>query len=212
MSDNVKTGVYVQNEDEFKVDIKTTISASDKALFVKIATSLLFDEDENYYSILKDMAFDFALVATFTNIHTDYILESDDVYKEIEDLLEDTNIADIIIANAGVELINDLKKSVDENIEYRTGIHKNMVMDGLGKLLDTLDNKISNFNFELNDNDAANILETLTNVSSSVNMDNIIEAFSKTDMYKKKWEQIAAEKESEELQNGSKTPILSPIV
>lgn len=203
MADNVKTGVYTKNEDEFKLDIKTSLSAGEKALFVKVATNLLFDEDGNYYSILKDMMFEFALAVMFTNLDTDYIFESDDVYEEVEELIGSSNIADIVIANAEIGLIDSLRKSVDENIEYRTGIRKNTVSESLSNLLNTLDEKVSNFNFNLNDDNVADILSAMTNISSEVNMEKILEAYSKTDMFKNKWEQLVEEKN---------TTALSPTV
>ena len=215
MTDNMKTGVYTFDDEDSNFNFSTTISAGDKMVFVKAVTDLLFDIDGNYYSIAKDLIFDFMLVTMFTDIDTMFVLETVDdkdnidLYDEIEELLDGNSIVDIIKANAESGLIEELAKGVNDNIEYRTGIHKNPISESLSNLIDTLNKKVANFNFDLNDDNVADILKTMTNISEEVNMEKILDAYSKTDMFKNQWANAIAQKNG----GGEATlSLLSPTV
>lgn len=55
----------------------------------------------------------------------------------------ETNIIDIVKANAFPTLFDELNKAVDDSISYLTGIHKNPINNALSSLLSTLERKIN---------------------------------------------------------------------
>ena len=100
--------------------------------------------------------------------------------EQIEEFLDDTNIVEIVKANVDKKLIVELEKAVDENIEYRTGIHKNTLEDALTSLLHTVEQKI-------NDVDTEGMMEMamkLNSISDELTPERMLQAYSETDMFK----------------------------
>lgn len=187
MSDYVKSSVYTRNGRDFSFNFKTSLRASEKVYFVNAVSELLIDD--NYNSILRDLIFDFFIIDVFTNVDTSwaYANEEDenkaekiDIVREMEGLVYETNIVDIVIANAEIGLIKELCHALDLNIEYRTGIHRNMIEESLSSLINTFEKKIADIDFE-------NIMEMsqmLSGISGELTADKILEAYAKSDMYK----------------------------
>lgn len=170
-----KTGVYTRNNEEISFDFDISLRAIDKVKFVKFVTDSLVDEDYNY--ILKDMIFDFGIIYIFTNVNVEHYLNSIDM---IEDLLNETNIVKIVKANAEIGLIEELHQAVDYNIEYKTGIHRNVIEESLASLLDTVDQKISNIDTD----SMMEMAQVMSGISGELTADKILEAYSKSDMHK----------------------------
>lgn len=175
---NVKTGAYTYKNESIPFNFYTELRAVDKIKFINAVCDTLIDT--NYYSVIRDLVFDFQIVNVFTDVVVPEFQDSPSPISIIEEFLDDTNIVEIVKANVDKKLIAELEKAVDENIEYRTGIHKNTLEDALTSLLHTVEQKI-------NDVDTEGMMEMamkLNSISDELTPERILQAYSETDMFK----------------------------
>lgn len=175
---NVKTGAYTYKNESIPFNFYTELRAVDKIKFINAVCDTLIDT--NYYSVIRDLVFDFQIVNVFTDVVVPELQDSPSPISIIEEFLDDTNIVEIVKANVDKKLIAELEKAVDENIEYRTGIHKNTLEDALTSLLHTVEQKI-------NDIDTEGMMEMamkLNSISDELTPERILQAYSETDMFK----------------------------
>ncbi len=182
-----KTGVYTYNGEDHMFEFKTYLSASEKVYFVNSVSNLLIGE--NYNSVLRNLLADFFIIDVFTNVDTSWIFAGEeddnaniDVLGEMENLVYGTNIVEIVKSNDEYGIIEELEGSLDLNIEYRTGIHKNPITESLARLINTFEKKVGDF-----DMDGQNLMElasVLGGVSDEFTMENLLNAYAKSDMYK----------------------------
>lgn len=209
--------VYTRNNEEMHFNFNISLRASDKVKFVKFVTNSLVDEDYNY--ILKDMIFDFGIIYVFTDVDVSHILsdECEDSLGMIEDMLDETNIVEIVKMNAELGLIEELRQAVDYNIEYKTGIHRSVIAESLGSLLDTIEEKI----FNIDTDGMMEMAKVMSGMSGELTADKILEAYSKSDMYKNQYKQLVEKQEKHNAKsdkfkvvksdkNESSSPVLSP--
>lgn len=175
-----KDAVYQRNGENFAFDFYTSLSAKNKVEFVNFVTGSLIDD--NYNHVLKDLIFDFGIICIFTDVDVSYILngECDDTITAIEELISETNIVDIVKANADFGVIEELTESVDLNIEYKTGIHRNLIDESLSSLIKTLEKNIVNIDM----NEIISVGQMLSGISSELTPAKILDAFAETDIYK----------------------------
>ena len=188
MIGNAKMGVYTRNGEKYNFDFFTVLPVSEKVKFINMVTSLVVGD--NYYSVLRDMMFDYAIISVFTDVDTSNIDKSDIPLTLIENLLNETDIVEIVRNNVDYVVLEELSKAVDDNISYLTGIHKNSISESLGNLINTIESKISGIDTE-NMMETANIIRGL---GGEFTMDKMIEAFSKTDMFKDNYRQVLQDK------------------
>lgn len=175
---NVKTGAYTYKNESIPFNFYTELRAVDKIKFINAVCDTLIDT--NYYSVIRDLVFDFQIINVFTDVVVPELQDSPSPISIIEEFLDDTNIVEIVKANVDKKLIAELEKAVDENIEYRTGIHKNTLEDALTSLLHTVEQKI-------NDVDTEGMMEMamkLNSISDELTPERILQAYSETDMFK----------------------------
>ena len=175
---NVKTGAYTYKNESVPFNFYTELRAVDKIKFINAVCDTLIDT--NYYSVIRDLVFNFQIVNVFTDVVVPELQDSPSPISIIEEFLDDTNIVEIVKANVDKKLIAELEKAVDENIEYRTGIHKNTLEDALTSLLHTVEQKI-------NDVDTEGMMEMamkLNSISDELTPERILQAYSETDMFK----------------------------
>lgn len=190
MNKNVKMDVYTRNGEEFPFNFYTALRVSDKVKFVNSVTSQVVSD--TYNAVIRDLMFQYAIVDIFTDVDIAYIQTSDSPLELIEDLLEETNIVDIVVANAAVGLIAELNKAVDDNIEYLTGIHRNSINEGLGRLLDTVERKIADMDMS----ELMKAAQVINGIQGEFTMDKMLESYSKSDMFKERYDQMLAERAS----------------
>lgn len=188
MNKNVKMGVYTRNGEEFPFNFYTALRVSDKVKFVNSVTSQVVSD--TYNAVIRDLMFQYAIVDIFTDVDIAYIQTSDSPLELIEELLEETNIVDIVVDNAAVGLIAELNKAVDDNIEYLTGIHRNPINEGLGRLLDTVERKIADMDMS----ELMKAAQVINGIQGEFTMDKMLESYSKSDMFKEKYDQMLAER------------------
>lgn len=175
---NVKTGAYTYKNESIPFNFYTELRAVDKIKFINAVCDTLIDT--NYYSVIRDLVFDFQIVNVFTDVVVPELQDSPSPISIIEEFLDDTNIVEIVKANVDKKLIAELEKAVDENIEYRTGIHKNTLEDALTSLLHTVEQKINNVDTE----GMMEMAMKLNSISDELTPERILQAYSETDMFK----------------------------
>lgn len=178
---NAKTGVYVYNGEDFEFNFVTSIPASMKINFVdSVVDALVDDNGKNYNSIIRDLIFDFYIVVGMTDVDVTDIVNNGNV-DAIEEFINDTNIVEIVKANAEKGFIQALSDAVDVNLEYRTGVKIDPISKALASLLNTIENKIPEFDID----EIMSASEILSNISGELNAENLLEAYSKSDIFKK---------------------------
>lgn len=178
----VKLGTYTDmNGDSVDFNFVYRPSLRGKIDFVKSLTGTIVGED--YLYVARDVFFDFHLIDIFTDVDTSWAFIEDDgvdVISNIEKFVRDTNIADIVKENMGRVIVAELEKSVELDIEYRTGIHSNPVAESLGNLLDTIERKVDGFDLE----SMMDVAQKLSDITGSLTPEKMLEAYANTDMFK----------------------------
>ena len=197
---NIKTGTYINynnNEESYNFDFATDLSAYRKMMFVNYVVNSIID-DNRYDFIVRDIIFDFGLVAILTNIDTSFINQRDDEGNPInpiifiEQFLETTNVVDIVKANMEVGLLGELNKAVDKAIEYKTGIHPSPLNDALANLVNTLEKKVNEFDM----GSMMEMAQKFASMTGDLNVDNVVNAYLNSDVHKKNLDEIAKSKKS----------------
>lgn len=190
-----KMGVYTRNGFEFPFYFRTSLRAIDKMRFVDAVTNLVVGD--NYNSVIRDMIFNFNIINIFTDVDISDITdpENDDAINMIEDLLDETNIVEIVMANAQTGLIAELNKAVDDNIAYRTGIHKNPLTESLSNLVNTIERKLDGI-----DTDAMmKAAQIFSGMTGELTPERMLDAYANSDMFKLNREQMIADRMQHEM-------------
>lgn len=175
-----KNAVYKYGEDEFQFDFYTSLSMNDKVTFVNSVSYLLVGD--NYNFVLKDILFDLFVVKIFTNVNVSSIISSNTIVDDAEKFLSETNIVEIVKANAEAGVIDELERAIDLNIEYKTGIHRNIISESIANLINTIEKKIGDFTID--SDSLMGMMDVLSGMSNELTMDNLLDAYARSDMYK----------------------------
>ena len=189
MNRNIKMGVYTRNGEEVSFNFYTSLSAYNKMRFVNNVTNLVVGD--NYNSVIKDMIFNFMIIEVFTDVDTTDINNSDDAINMIEQFLDETNIVDIVKENIQPGLISELKKAVDDNIEYRTGVHKNPVADSISNLLNTIERKLDGIDTE----SMIEASKVFSGMTGELTAENMLNAYENSDMFKRNYKKLIEDRE-----------------
>lgn len=196
MMNNIKTGTYFYNDENYNFNFSTDLSASNKAVFVRTVVDTIVD-DTGYDSVLRDIIFDYATISMFTNIDTSFLNvvdEKGDVVTDIdmlEDFLLSTNIVEIVKANAFPTLFDELNDAVNKSIQYRTGIHPSPLSDALSSLLSTLEKKIN----EVDLDSMMGMAQKLASMTGEeFTMKNLVKEYIESDVHKQNLAEIAEAK------------------
>jgi hypothetical protein len=197
MINEMKNGVFTYNDESYDFVFSTSLSAYDKLVFVKTVVDSLVDNN-GYYSVIRDLIFDFVIIQTFTNVDTSFINNEDDNGNKIsqiiiiEHFLEKSNIVDIVKANMDVGLLDELNRSIDLNIQYLTGIHTNPLGDAVSNLVSTLEKKINDVDL----NGMMGMAQKFIGMTEDFTLENIVNAYMNGDIHKKNLAEIEEAKES----------------
>ena len=187
----IMTGTYVYNDETCGFNFYTDLTIANKLLFVNSVVDLLVD-GKNYNSTIRDLLFDFFLIDVMTDVDMSELKESDSFLKDVEVLLEETNIVDIVKANAKIGLIAELNKAIDLNVEYKTGIHPNPLNEALTSLINTLESKIN----EVDLNSMMEMVNVFSGMTGELTPESIVNAYMQSDMHKKNLEEIEESKKN----------------
>lgn len=189
MMKETKQGIYIYGEKSYEFTFETNLSISEKAKFVNSVVSLVVNR-EDYNPVIRDLIFDFYTIEFFTYIDTTELRQSDNFLDDVEDFLLETNVVEIVKANAFPTLFDELNKAVDKSIEYKTGIHPSPVADALSSLFSTLEKKVNEFDM----NSAMEMAQKFAGITGDLTVDNVVNAYIKSDVHKKNLDEIAKSK------------------
>lgn len=180
---NTQVGIYYTEENneiiENEFSYYTDLRATDRVSFVNSVVDTIV-QDGIYAGTIKDMIFDFMLVKFFTDIPVEEMEKKPNFLNDIEEFVYGTSVVTTLYGSIRPGLIDELRKSVDENIAYRTGIRISVVENAVASLLNTLENRMA----EIDPEDIAKIAQMASNMNDSFTPDAIIEAYQKTDAFK----------------------------
>lgn len=191
MMKEMKNGVFTYNDESYNFDFKTSLSANDKQFFVKAVIDNLVSDDL-YDVVIKDLIFDFMIVAVFTNIDTSFINIKDDDGSDInpiiiiEHFLEETNVVDIVKENMSDGLLDELNRAVDLNIQYLTGINTNSFSEAVANLLSTIKNKVE----EVDLDSITGMAQKFAGMTEDFTLENIVNAYMNSDIHKENLAEI----------------------
>ena len=185
---NVMMGVYTRGEELIDFNFGTDLSAFNKQKFVNSVVNLIVDE-KTYNSVLRDLVFDFYVINMLTDVDIDG-LEEDSFVDSVEKFLEETNIVDIVKANAVPTLFDELNNAVDKSIEYLTGIHSSPLNEALASLVNVLEKKVN----EVDLASAMGMAKKFAEMTGKLTEEGIVNAYINSDMYKKNLDEIAESK------------------
>ena len=192
MMKETRQGTYIYGEEDYAFEFYTDLTISDKLTFVNSVVDVVVDEDY-YNSIIKDLMFDYMVVKVFTNVDTSFLVTVDEDGNTItninllEDFLYETNIVDIVRANASFTLFDELNNAIDKSIQYKTGIQPNPLNNALSNLLSTLERKIDTFDMDK----AMEMANKFSGMTEDFTPENIVKAYLETDTHKENLEEIA---------------------
>lgn len=176
MEMNMKTGTYTHNDELYNFKFYTNLSVKNKALFVNTVTNYIVD-DTSYNSVLRDVIFGYVTIMKFTDIDVSFLIDDETKTLNI-DLLEDfllsTNIVEIIKANAYPTLFDELNTAVNKSIEYKTGIHPNLISDAIVGLIGKIEKKIDGIDLE----SMMDMARVFGNMGEEFTSENIVNAYS----------------------------------
>ena len=176
---DIKTGLYTHNGVEHTFTFKTNLRASEKVRFISDVINTIID-NSIYFSVLRDMMFDFEIVRMFTDIDVNYLSTSKSAIDDIEKFLEDTNIVEIVLANVDATVINELNKAVNDNIQYRTGIKHNTIEDAVTNLIKTIEKQFSGIDTK----QLMDYAQKISGIAGDLKAENIVNEYLNSDAYK----------------------------
>lgn len=198
MSTNIKTktGVYTCGENDYEFEFKTSLTARDKVNFVASVVETVVGD--HYLSVLRGIAFDFCVIEFMTDVDTSEVTEAPNSIDAMEQFVNETNIVEIVEAFNN-DLINDLNKAVDLDIEYKTGIHVNPIGEALSSLLNTVEEKVNS----LDVSSMSEIADALSGISGEMTADKFLAAYANSDLMKKRFEDAVekSEKHAEKVED-----------
>ena len=186
---NVMTDTYIKGDELINFNFGTNLSTAEKLRFVNSIVDILVDE-RRYNSVIRDLVTDFYIIDIFTDVDTVELKQSPNFVNDVEQFLEETNIVDIVKANASPTLFNELNKAIDNSIEYLTGIHFNPLNEALASLVSTFDSKVNEY-------DMGNMMamaQKFVGMTDKLTPESVVNAYIESDMHKKNLEEIAESK------------------
>lgn len=177
---NIKTGVYTYNNEIYDFEFGTDLTMAERVGFVNSVVDLVVDDlNKKYNSIIRDLIFDFYVIDIMTNIDTTKFKTSPAFLDDVEEFLENTNIIDIVKANAFPHLFDELNKAIDNSIEYITGIHQNPFSEALAGLVNTLEKKIN----EVDLDSMMGMAQKFAGMTEELTIDNVMKAYINSDVH-----------------------------
>ena len=142
--------------------------------------------DKDFYSVLKDLFFSFEIIDVFTDVDLSEINDSVDAISSVDDFVNNSNIVEIVKANARAGLIEELEEAVDFDISYRTGIHVNSITTALTKLINTVNSQVKDLDMAT----MVDFAESVNGISENLTADSIVKAYINSGLYKKNHSEI----------------------
>lgn len=184
-------GTYMRNDESYNFGFYKDLSVANKLKFVDAVVSILVD-DTHYNSVIRNLVFDFYTIDIMTDVDVTELKESYAFLDDVEQFLDETNIVDIVRANASSTLFDELNKAVDDSIAYLTGIHPNPLNNALASLVNTLEKKIN----EVDLDSMMDMVQKFAGMTEDFTVENAINTYMESDYHKKNLAEIEEAKRS----------------
>lgn len=182
MNNEIKTGVYTIDDNDTPFAFYTSLNAYRKSQFVVSVSNILVGDNYNY--VIRDLAFDFCVVAIFTDIDTTDVQDADDGITAMEEFVDKFKpVIDIVKENVEDGVFDELNTAIDLNIEYRTGIHVNPISHSIASLLDTIERQVDGVDL----NSMMDLAKSMAGISDELTADKLLDAYAKTNIFKEHW-------------------------
>lgn len=182
-------GTYFKGEESFNFNFYTDLSSAMKLKYVNSVVEILIDE-YHFNSIIRDLISDFYIVDIFTDIDMTEFKNSPAFLNDVEQLLEETNIADIVKANMKDGLLDELNKAVNLSVSYRTGIHINPLNEALASLVSTLESKVN----EVDLTSMMDMVQKFAGMTGELTPESVMNAYMNSDFHQSNLAEIEESK------------------
>lgn len=193
---NIINATYKYNGKEYDYSIYTNVDEVKKQAFVNTVVKMIVT-DEGYQMFLREKIFYFQLISVFTDIFTNSQLEIRErgfILQEVFDFIDNTSVIKTILDNLDTNVFDELIEAVNISIEYKTGIHRNPITEGLGHLIETVEKK-----FEKIDVDSLiGFANAVKDIPDELTAKKIIEAYASVNSFKT----LVSETSEEKIKNG----------
>lgn len=182
MSEYTNVGTFTYEGNEYQFGFNTFLTKSQTIDFVQqVADAVVVDG--NYYGFLTDLVFDCNIIRFFTDVDiakfADGIDDTSEVVDFAEKFVNKSNISNIVRAYAEPGYIALLREFVDRNIEYKTGIHGNIIEEKIASFISTINDKIGSLDIEK----TMNAVVSLSKMSGDFTPDKILSAFANSNAF-----------------------------
>lgn len=188
MDEKIYRATYVNPSDGEKREYSywTDISALNKSMLVRTVVELVVN-DGFYDGLLRDVFFKQAIIAAFTDVEmgvpdensTSKMIDTSTIEK-VESFVEQSGIAETVMANMKPGVLSSIIKSIDENIEYKTGVQQHGLEKSLTELIERLTEKVNAMDVgSLND-----VLGKVAAMQGDFTPEKVLDAYMSTDMFK----------------------------
>lgn len=175
---NIMKSTYFMDGQEKDFNFRTSLTASRICEFVNfVAESIILD---SYYSHLKNIVFDYAIVKFMTDVDTIEIDESENEIDAIESFLDSTDIVKTVKDNCVNGFIEKLESVVNDNIEYRTGVHTYSIEKSLEKLIQKIIGQVESVDID----EIMSFAKAFSENANGITSDSIVESYMNSDAYK----------------------------
>lgn len=189
-------GTYTYNGEDVEYHYSSSATYSEQITFVNAVTNIVVNE-YNYISLLKGVAFNYALVTMFTDI--DGIIFKDENGEADIDIFDkfdnETGVSDFLKSVIDSKIITALNSSLDDNIAYKTGIHRDLISMAVVDLIKTLENKINDFSSNLGNNELIDFVKKFN--AEDMNSESIVKSYLDSNTYKKNVAEVVNNKNRE---------------
>jgi len=179
-----KVSTYTYNGEEKEFTYSTDLTLDNKISFVNtVINSIIIGN--NYYSFLRDVMTDFYIIKFFTNVDLSMFQSKDNneyTIEDVKDFVKETDIAQIVKNDMVNGLLDELNKSIDENIEYKTGIHKDYLVDTITNLLNIVVEKAGS----IDTSQMMEFAQKVNGMSGELTPDKLVDAYAKSDLFKER--------------------------
>lgn len=176
-----KNGTYTYRNEEKEFSYFVDLILDNKINFVStVIKSIIIDNC--YFSFIRDVMTDFYIIKFFTDVDLSMFQGKEYTIDDVKDFVEGTDIAQIVKNDMTDGLLDELNKSIDENIEYKTGIHKDYFIDAITKLLNTFDKQVSS----IDTNQMMELAQKINGISGELTPDKLVDAYAKSDLFKER--------------------------
>lgn len=176
--DSIMKSTYFMDGQEKDFKFRTSLTASQICNFVNFVTESIISN--SYYSHLKDIMFDYAIIKFMTDVETTEVDDSENVIDVIEKLLSSTDIVKTVKNNCVDGFIEKLESAVNDNVEYRTGVHTYSIEKSLGKLIQKVIEQVESVDID----EIMSFAKAFSENTNGITSDSIVESYMNSDAYK----------------------------